>query len=295
MRKGLALSLLLFCLFGGPLRLEAARTVQDPLTVLVLPVRNESGLSIWDSPYYPQDILATKMTDYLLRRFHDAPLVRARLAAPDEIGRHEGSKGAIALETALYRMDLTQTDRVGSKRKAHISLRLDLFDAATGKELIRSVAQAHRGEWSLFTLEALPPTPLWDPFSRSLYWQATERALDDVFDQVMKGFTGYHLEGTLIGSVVVEGGKPRRFLASLGRQSSLRVGDILTVSRPERIRTIDPERPEVLYPKLDGKVQVLSITEHEALVVVVEEDKSRPIRLGDGLLVPLYPPRRGDL
>ena len=54
------------------------------LSVVIFPTLNSTGMEVWESKYYPYNILEQKMSDYLESLFKRSPLIEVRVL--DEAG-----------------------------------------------------------------------------------------------------------------------------------------------------------------------------------------------------------------
>ena len=79
LRAALALVVLLLC----PL---SACADQEPrrISVVIFPTLNSTGMEVWESKYYPCNVLEQKMSDYLETLYKRSPLMEVRVL--DEAG-----------------------------------------------------------------------------------------------------------------------------------------------------------------------------------------------------------------
>ena len=99
MRKLLCLAVLLACLGTA----EAGG--QRRLSVVIFPTINSTGLEIWESKYYPYNVLEQKMSNYLEELYKRSPLIEARVL--DEAGMNRWLSGSrrgddMAVQLEMY-------------------------------------------------------------------------------------------------------------------------------------------------------------------------------------------------
>lgn len=143
--------------------------------------------------------------------------------------------------------------------------------------------------------------PTWQQFSSSSHWQSIKNAVKDSYHEAMShisiamkrndperyemGEPPFNPFAVNVGRIVspTANSKRRRreYVISIGREDTLKVGDILEVVRSDTYITVDPENPAAVIPTSIGKVRVLSVQERTAVVRVIKDNKKEPIQLQD--------------
>lgn len=270
---------------------------------MVAPVENSSGFRVWGGKYYPGDVLAEKMTDYFYRRMKEIPLI--------EVSRVEGSWPAAWRTDGFSPLDMIvrinledfrfkKTDTLGSKVKWDVFLHMYVYNGATKEQVFDSVIEERDERLYPLYNDTLETGPVyWEQFAKSPYWPAICRALDLALDEVVDGYNGYRVVGRIAAKAErVDGSlsvpkkeRDKLWHITLGRNDSVRMNDVLIVTRASSVRTIAPETPEMHFPQVVGRVKVIFLKGEDAVVRVVKESKEGPIQLGDAVSIPLAPPR----
>jgi hypothetical protein len=272
---------------------------------LALPIENNSGYGVWGSRYYPGDVLSEKMEEYFFRRLKQIP----RLGAYSVSGTNPAYWSArgfsprdMIVRINLEQFDYSKKDVLGSKVHWNVVLHMYVYNGATRDLVYESVIEQRDDRIYPLYRDILESKPIyWEDFEKSPYWPAIRRALDDAFDEVVDGYNGYRIVGQIVaraervdGSLTVPVKKRDKiYHVNIGRNESVKDGDILAVVRSSSVRTIAPETPEMHFPQVVGRVRVLFVKEHDAVVEVVKESASAPIQLGDSVSAPLYGGRSG--
>jgi hypothetical protein len=266
---------------------------------LVTPVRNNTGLRVWGSKYYPGDVLSEKMSDYMMTRLRGTPRVNAERVAgqnPDYWEMEGSSRSDLIIMADLEQFEYQKKDLLGSAVKWDISLRVYVYDSS--KKLIYDTTVRERdNRYYVLYNDTMERGPVyWDVFKKSPYWPALRHAMDEALDDVLAGYNGYRIVGRIVaraervdGSLSVPAKKADKiYHIDLGREDSVKEGDILAVTRASSVRTVAPETPEMHFPQIIGRVRVIFIKGRDAVVEVVKESAAAPIQLGDALSAPLY-------
>ncbi len=189
------------------------------LHVVILPTENTTGLQVWESKYYPYNILERKMTDYLEVLFKRSPLIDVQVL--DEPGMNrwfaaEHRPGDMALQMELFDAVFEERNVLGKLEKGRVSLRIRILDTVRARQFAMRVAEgADRrftfdGEklyWLDAALVSLPVPfkdgldllgltgakdrgqrmshPTWEQFRTSPQWQALKRGIEDAQAQAM--------------------------------------------------------------------------------------------------------------
>ncbi|NLL37259.1 MAG: hypothetical protein GX256_07040 [Fretibacterium sp.] len=306
------------------------------LSVVIFPTENTTGLEVWESKYYPYNVLERKMSDYLEVLFKRSALIDVRVL--DENGMNRWLNGPrkpddMAVQMELFEARLKEREVMGRVDTGTVNLRMRLFDARRAEQFAtRTASGADRrytfeGAENLYWMDvafvSLPfplkggldlfgltgtrdrgqrmSRPTWSQFRDSSHWQAIQNAISDAYDQAMgqvsaairrnepdaeaEGRDFFSPSFTTVGRIISPTAnskrKRREYIISLGRQDSIRVGDVLEVVRSDTYVTVDPEHPVVVLPKTVGKVKVLSVQEKNAVVRVIRDNKKEPIQLKD--------------
>lgn len=205
MRKFLCL-LLLFTVCG------ISEAGQRRLSVVIFPTINSTELEIWQSKYYPYNVLEEKMSEYLESLYKTSPLIDARVLDEAAMNRWlSGSRSGddMAVQLELYSAIMKDKHVVGTASSGRVLVRIRVFDRARVREVaVRNV----RGKSARFTLDddasvfwfdaavaglGIPfengldlfgltqskykgqqmSRPTWDQFKGTAYWQAIKNAI----------------------------------------------------------------------------------------------------------------------
>lgn len=211
--KKLLCVVMLLCLFGV---CEAEQ--QRRISVVIFPTINSTGLEVWESKYYPYNVLEQKMSNYLEELFKRSPLVEARVL--DEAAMNRWLSGSrrgddMALQMELYSAVLKDRRIIGTIDKGKVLIRLRVYDTRRVQELtVRTV----KGTDARFTLDSAEGVywvdaaitglgmpfengldilglterkyqgqrmsrPTWAQFQGSSHWQAIKNAINEAYDQ----------------------------------------------------------------------------------------------------------------
>ncbi|MBQ7545130.1 MAG: hypothetical protein IJT02_09345 [Synergistaceae bacterium] len=214
MKKLLCVVLLLLCM--GTAEAEGQRR----LSVVIFPTINSTGLEIWESKYYPYNVLEQKMSNYLEELYKRSPLIEARTL--DEAGMNHWLSGArggddMAVQLEMYSARLKERHVVGTVDTGKVLLRLRVYDSRrAGTVAVRNV----KGSDKRFTLDSdedvywfdgaisglgipfeggldlfgLTKTDYkgqkmsrltWAQFQGSSHWQAIKNAINQAYDESM--------------------------------------------------------------------------------------------------------------
>lgn len=194
------------------------------LSVVIFPTINSTGLEVWESKFYPYNVLEQKMSNYLEELYKLSPLIEARVL--DEAGMNRWLSGTrrgddVAVQLELYRANLNERHIVGTAQTGRVLIRLRVYDTARVQELaVRTV----RGSDRRFTLDSAEDIfwidaavtglgipfengldlfgltgqsykgqkmsrPTWDQFKNTSYWQAMKNAINEAYKQSMSQVT----------------------------------------------------------------------------------------------------------
>ena len=214
MRKLLCLAVLLACLGTA----EAGG--QRRLSVVIFPTINSTGLEIWESKYYPYNVLEQKMSNYLEELYKRSPLIEARVL--DEAGMNRWLSGSrrgddMAVQLEMYSARLKEKHVVGTVDTGKVLLRLRVYDSRrAGTVAVRNVKGSDRrftldsdedvywfdgaisglgipfeGGLDLFGLTKTDykgqkmSRLTWAQFQGSSHWQAIKNAINQAYDESM--------------------------------------------------------------------------------------------------------------
>ncbi|MBQ6773450.1 MAG: hypothetical protein IJP48_05220 [Synergistaceae bacterium] len=214
-KKCLTIAILLLCVStchasGGPRR----------LSVVIFPAINSTGIEVWESKFYPYNVLDQKMNDYLEELFKRSPLVDVRTL--DEAGMNRWLSGSrrgddMAVQLELYSGVMKDKHVVGNISTAKFLMRIRVFDTARVRELaVRNVKGTSRrftldsdedifwfdaainglgipfeGGLDLFGLTQQSykgqkmSRPTWAQFNGTSHWQAIKNAIFEAHRQAM--------------------------------------------------------------------------------------------------------------
>ena len=185
---------------------------QRRLSIVIFPTINSTELEIWQSKYYPYNVLEEKMSEYLESLYKTSPLIEARVL--DEAAMNRWLSGSrrgddMAVQLELYSAVMKDNHVVGTASTGRVLVRIRVFDRARVSEVaVRNV----RGKSARFTLDddasvfwfdaavaglgipfengldlfGLTDTkytgqkmsrPTWDQFKGTAYWQAIKNAI----------------------------------------------------------------------------------------------------------------------
>jgi hypothetical protein len=280
---------------------------QDRLNLrLVTPIENNSGFSVWESKYYPGDVLSRKMSDHVYRRMkeiHRIDPIRLVSDIPDFWPTEGFSDKDRILRISLERFDYIKKDTIGSKVYWDVIFHAYVYDGSTRELLFDSVIEESDERQYVLYQDILDTEPIyWQNFEKSPYWPVMRKALDRALAEVVDGYNGYRVVGQIIAKAErVDGSfkisKKRQdkiYHINIGRQDSVKVGDVLAVTRSSSVRTIAPETPELHFPQIIGRVRVIFVKDRDAVVEVIKESAEGPIQMGDSVSMPLRGRRDGN-
>jgi hypothetical protein len=271
----------------------------------VTPIENNSGVSVWSSKYYPDDVLSEKMSDYVFRKMKEIHRVDATRLVSDNppFWPVEGfSAKDMILKVSLEELYYKKKDTLGSKVYWDIVLHTYVYGGATGDLLFDSViSESDNRQYVLYT-DVLDTAPIyWEKFEKTPYWPAIRKALDRALAEVVDGYNGYRVVGQIVakaervdGSFTVSKGREDKlYHINLGLRDSVKAGDVLAVTRSSSVRTIAPETPEMHFPQIVGRMCVVFVKDNDAVAEIVKESREAPIQLGDSVSMPLAGRRDG--
>lgn len=267
---------------------------------MVAPIPNNSTFRVWGSKYYPGDVLSEHMTEHLYRRFREIPRLKISKVASTDPNRWPTTgftPSDLVVSLTLEEASFGKSDRIGSKTYWDVQFHMHVFNASSRRLVYENVVQYKDSRHYPLYNDVMEYSPIyWAEFEKSPYWGAVRHALDMAFDEVIEGYNGYRIVGRIVakaervdGSLTVpKKDRDKLYHIDLGREDSVRVGDLLSVTRSSSVRTISPEDPEMHFPQVVARVKVLYIKGQDAVVQVIKQSKEAPIMLGDSVSAPLF-------
>ena len=130
LKKAFLFFLILGCVFIPRMAQTAGRK-----TIFLLPTRNFTEFDIWESKYYPVNVLGQKMTDYLAALLRRDPFTEVRIL--DEPGAERWFSGArkrgdFAVRMELFSALVKEREALGTYENAQIHLRVHVYDGGSG-------------------------------------------------------------------------------------------------------------------------------------------------------------------
>ena len=272
---------------------------------LVSPVTNNTGFRIWGSKYYPGDVLSQKMEEYMLKQMRGVPrmsIFSLRGTDPAYWAMDSSSQHDLILRVGLENMSFRKSDVVGSNVRCDVAMRLHVYDA-NHRLLYDRLIEERGTRFYPFYNDVLENRPVyWDAFEKSPCWPVIRSALDEALRDAVGGYNGYRIVGRIVakaervdGSLTVpKKSQDKIYHINLGVGDSVRVGDLLSVTRSSSVRTVAPETPEMHFPQVVARVRVIFVKGRDGVVEIVKESKDAPIQLGDAISAPLFGRRGGS-
>ncbi|NLM71863.1 MAG: hypothetical protein GX181_07895 [Synergistaceae bacterium] len=318
-RKTLLLTLFLL-IFAAPSFGEA------PVRhIVLLPSINYTEYEVWESKYYPVNVLEHKMTDYLASLLRGNPFTDVSVLDGGQAERWMDDptfrQCTFAVRMELHHVIAKQREVFGSFEKGDVSLRVRIYNPMEAGLIESFVASGKDqrytfdpGDDQLFLLNTrtslidiiyrdgldflrLSPSykgqkmsrPTWAQFSSTPYWQAFKNAIDDVASGIANMKDGeLYVIGRIISPTANSTKKNREYIITLGKQDAIAAGDILQVIRGDTYVTVDPENPVVVLSRVIGNVKVIKVMSDQAIVRLVNERKNDPVQLNDLITAPPY-------
>ena len=191
------------------------------LSIVVLPTINNTGLEIWESKFYPRNILEKKMTEYLEILYKRSPNIEVRALDQNGMNRWLSSSRRgddMAVQIEMYEAILKDRHLVGNVETGRVQIRLKVFDTSRVREVATRTVQGKDTRFTfdspedIFWLDAgdiiSMPIPFkdgldilglteknysqkmsrltWDQFKGSSHWQAIKNAIDAAYRESMK-------------------------------------------------------------------------------------------------------------
>ena len=188
------------------------------MSIVIFPTINSTGLEVWESKYYPYNVLEQKMSNYLEELYKRSPLIEARVL--DEAAMNRWLSGSrrgddMAVQMELYSATLKDKHVMGTYESGKVLLRLRVFDSRRVQELaVRTVKGSDRRftfdddeavYWFDSAVHGLGfpfndgldlfgltqgsykgqkmSRPTWAQFQSSSHWQAIKNSIDEAYKQ----------------------------------------------------------------------------------------------------------------
>ena len=304
--------LLLLFLFAVPL--PADSSVLPLSKIILLPTVNFTSLEVWESKYYPVNVLEEKMTEYLAFLLRKHPLTEVVLLDDQEAALWLATPcrpGEYALQMELFNARLKEREILGSWERGNVSLRMRVYTPKTaGLSDSRVVTGQdtrytfNPGDDRFYFFQALGypvifkngldffrlaprekgqkmSRPTWDQFSTTSGWSAFQKALSKVVHELASTPDRKRREGRVIAHAPDSTRENRTFIISLGRGDAVRKGDRLSVMRETSCPTADPANPVVILREITATLEILSLLQSDAVAVVLSEDEKAPVQIMD--------------
>ena len=294
------------CLMSAGTAEAIALDFGERVTVgVVTPVENNTGYHVWGSKYYPGDVLPQKMEEYIIRRLRTMP--RSTVASlPGNIPEYWAMRGSshndLIMQVGLEYMQYRKRDLIGSQVRGYVDLRLHVYDSDYRLIYDTVIRESGSRYYPFFSTVTEGDHEYWNEFEKGPIWPIIRNVLDEAINDTIAGYNGYRIVGRIVanaervdGSFTVPKSKQDKiYHIDLGREDSVRIGDILAVTRASSVRTIAPETPEMHFPQVVARVRVIFVKGRDAVVELVKESPDAPIQLGDAVSAPLYGRRTGS-
>lgn len=190
------------------------------ISVVIFPAQNSTELQVWESKFYPYDILTQKMNDYLESMFKRSPFIDVRVL--DEAGMNRWLSSSrrgddMAVQIELFSSTMHDRHIIGNYESGKFLIRLKVYDTARAKQIaVKNVKGTDRrftldSQEDLFWFESTvrglgrPFTegldlfnltqgkdkgqkmsrPTWAQFNGTPYWEAIKKAIQEAQSQAM--------------------------------------------------------------------------------------------------------------
>ncbi len=207
-------------LIFSALSFQACAEGQRRLSVVIFPTINSTGLEVWESKYYPFNVLEEKMSEYLEQLFKLSPLIEARTL--DEAAMNRWLSGSrrgddMAVQLELYQAVMKERHVVGTAQTGRALIRLRVYDRAKVDELtVRNVKGTDRkfvldSDEDIYWFDSavsglgIPfeygldlfgltnssykgqkmSRPTWDQFKNTSHWQSIKKAIEQAYKESM--------------------------------------------------------------------------------------------------------------
>lgn len=131
LKKTFSFLIVICCLLSSETAHGAGRK-----TIFLLPTQNFTEFEIWESKYYPVNVLGQKMTEYLASLLRRDPFTEVRILDEGEAERwFAGARraGDFAVRMELFSALVKEREALGTFENARINLRVHVYDGGGGK------------------------------------------------------------------------------------------------------------------------------------------------------------------
>ncbi len=190
------------------------------ISVVIFPAQNSTELEIWESKFYPYDVLTQKMNDYLESMFKRSPFIDVRVL--DEAGMNRWLSSSrrgddMAVQIELFSSTMHDKHALGNYESGKFLIRLKVFDSARAKQIavknvkgtdrrftldsqedilwfdaaVKGLGRPFRDGLDLFSLTQQKDKgqkmsrPTWAQFNGTTYWAAIKKAIEESQRQAM--------------------------------------------------------------------------------------------------------------
>ena len=245
------------------------------------------------------------MEEYVIRRLRTMPrstVVSLHGPYPEYWAINGSSTNDLIMQLGLEYMQYRKRDLIGSQIRGYVDLRLHVYDS--NYRLIYDTVIRERGSryYPFYSTVTEGDYEYWNEFERGPLWPIIRTALDEAINDTVAGYNGYRIVGRIVakaervdGSLTVSRRRQDGlYHITLGRADSVKVGDLLAVTRAPSVRTIAPDTPAMHFPQVVARVRVIFLKGRDGVVEIVKESSEAPIQLGDAVSAPLYGRRTGS-
>ena len=198
---------------------ESWAETQRRLSIVIFPTINSTELEVWESKYYPYNILEQKMSEYLEQLFKSSPLIEVRTL--DEAAMNRWLSGSrshddMAVQLELYQAIMKEKHVIGTAQTGQALIRLRVYDRAKVQEVgVSNVRGTDKrftldSEEDIYWLDAVTglgvpfefgldlfgltktndkgqkmSRPTWEQFKGTSHWQAIKKAINEAYKQSM--------------------------------------------------------------------------------------------------------------
>ncbi len=134
-RRTLLLLLTSLSILSTPGGAAHATVLTTPgISIVVLPVQNNTPIEVWESKYYPVDVFPEKITEEFVTLLREYPYAQVLVLPPEQESewfRGRGPKGDLGIKLLFYKLKMTDRKHLGMDRMGYVALRIELFDGIT--------------------------------------------------------------------------------------------------------------------------------------------------------------------
>ncbi|MBL3593879.1 MAG: hypothetical protein JMJ93_10320 [Synergistaceae bacterium] len=293
--------------------------------IVLLPTVNYTGFEVWESRYYPVNVLEQRMTEHLAMLLRQEPFTDVSLLSEAEASwwfSNPSRPGTFAIRMELYSALSKEREALGTFEQGKASLRVRVYDGLDGNLILARETTGKDQRYTFnpgddrlyfWTARDLPlfdvlhkdgldllrlapgdkgpkmSRPTWQQFSSTSTWQAFMNAIRQAADGIAAlDRDDLRLTGRILAPRADATARRRTYIISLGLEDGLAQGDVLQVLRGDTYVTVDPENPVVVLPRIIGNVRVIETLPSEAVVLLINENRDDPVQLNDLVTAPRY-------